>query len=308
MDFSALIHTYSIVARDPETAELGVAVQSHYFAVGSVVPWVEAHVGAVATQAMGEPSYGSRGLDLMREGKSAAEALAQLLAADAARETRQVAMIDSAGRVAAHTGANTVESAGHIVGDNFSVQGNMLLNGNVWPAMADAFVATAGDLAARMLAALDAAEAAGGDIRGRQSAALVVASGKPGANKWDKPFDLRVDDSPEPLVELRRLVGLGRAMLHRSAASAAVSRGDFAAALAELAAAGRAAPDDVENQYWRAILMAVTGSVEESLPLFRQVFAHNRNWMTLTRRLPKSGLFPDDPVLLDRILRESGAK
>ncbi len=308
MDFSALIHTYSIVARDPETAELGVAVQSHYFAVGSVVPWVEAHVGAVATQAMGEPSYGSRGLDLMREGKSAAEALTQLLAADAARETRQVAMIDSAGRVAAHTGANAVEAAGHIVGDNFSVQGNMLLNGKVWPAMAEAFVATAGDLAARMLAALDAAEAAGGDIRGRQSAALVVASGKPGANKWDKPFDLRVDDSPEPLVELRRFVGLGRAMLHRGAASAAVSRGDFAAALAELAAAGRAAPDDVEDQYWRAILMAVTDSVEESLPLFRQVFAHNRNWATLTRRLPKSGLFPDDPVLLDRILKESGAK
>ncbi len=279
MDFSALIHTYSIVARDPETAELGVAVQSHYFAAGSVVPWVESHVGAVATQAMGEPSYGSRGLDLMREGKSAAEALTQLLAADAARETRQVAMIDSAGRVAAHTGARTVESAGHIVGDNFSVQGNMLLNGKVWPAMAEAFVATAGDLAARMLAALDAAEAAGGDIRGRQSAALVVASGKPGANKWDKPFDLRVDDSPQPRGELRRLVGLGRAMLHRSAASAAVSRGDFAAALAELAAAGRAAPDDVENQYWRAILMAVTGSVEESLPLFRQVFARNRNWM-----------------------------
>jgi len=308
MKCSAIIHTYSIVARDPETGELGVAVQSHYFAVGSVVPWVEANVGAVATQAMGEPGYGRRGLDLMRAGKSAPEALAQLLADDVARETRQVAMIDSAGRVGVHTGAATVESAGHIAGDNFSVQGNMLLNGNVWPAMADAFAQTAGDLAARMLAALDAAEAAGGDIRGRQSAALVVASGKPGAPSWEKSFDLRVDDSPEPLIELRRLLGMGREMVRRGAAGAAASRGDFAAAAAELAAAGPDAPETVENMYWRAILMAVMGRVDESIPLFRQVFAHNRNWATLTRRLPKSGLFPVDPRLLDRILADSEAK
>ena len=301
MDFSPLIHTYSIVARDPATGELGAAVQSHYFAVGAVVTWAEANVGAVATQAMGEAAYGSRGLDLMVRGRSAPEALAQLLAEDAGRETRQVAMIDAAGRVAVHTGANTIEAAGHIAGDNFSVQANMMLNDQVWPAMARAFTQSGGDLAARMLAALDAAEAAGGDIRGQQSAALVVASGKPGAKPWEKTFDLRVDDHPEPLVEMRRLLGQGRAMLYRAAASEAASRGDLAAASEKLAAAGRVAPESVENIYWRAILMAVSGRVDESLPLFRQVFAHNRNWALLAERLPKAGLFPNDPALLAKI-------
>jgi uncharacterized Ntn-hydrolase superfamily protein len=278
-------NTYSIVARDPETEELGVAVQSHYFAAGAAVPWLEPHVGAVATQATVEFSYGPLGLDLMREGKSAPEALRQLVAADEGRDVRQVAMIDASGRVAAHTGARTIEAAGHIVGDNFSVQGNMLLNANVWPAMAQAYRQTRADLAERMLAALDAAEAAGGDVRGRQSAALVVTSAKPGARAWERTFDIRVDDGPEPLVELRRLAGLQRAILHSTAAGEAATRGDLAAAEREFAEVLRQAPDSEEHLYWGAVTMAAMGRVNESIPLFRRVFARNRGWAILLERL-----------------------
>ncbi len=300
-------NTYSIVARDPETDELGVAVQSHAFASGAVVPWLEPHVGAVATQATVEFSYGPLGLDLMRRSKSAPEALRQLVAADEGRDVRQVAMIDASGRVAAYTGAGTIEAAGHIVGDNFSVQGNMMLNANVWPAMAQAYRETRGDLAERMLAALDAAEAAGGDVRGRQSAALVVTSGKPGARAWERTFDIRVDDSPEPLVELRRLAGVQRAILHSRAAREAATRGDLNTAEREFAMARRYAPNSEEHLYWGAVMMATIGRVNEAIPLFREVFARNRGWAILLERLSKSGRFPADPALIARILKEAGA-
>ena len=205
------VHTFSIVARDPVTGELGVAVQSHWFSVGSIVAWAEAGVGAVATQSFVDPSYGKNGLDLMRSGRSATDTLKELLAKDEAREVRQVAMIDAQGRVDAFTGKNDIQAAGHIVGNNFSVQANLMLNDKVWPAMARAFENTKGDLADRMMAALDAAQLAGGDIRGRQSAALIVVTGKPTGQAWkDRTFDLRVDDNPEPLKELRRLVTLQR--------------------------------------------------------------------------------------------------
>ncbi len=212
------VHTFSIVARDPATGELGVAVQSHWFNIGPLVPWVEAGVGAIATQSFVDPSYGKLGLDLMRAGRSAPEALKALIAGDAASDVRQVAMIDAQGRVAAHTGAKDIQAAGHKVGVNYSVQANLMLNDSIWPAMSRAFEAAKGDLADRMLAALDAAQAAGGDIRGRQSAALVIVSGKPTGKPWiDRTFDLRVDDSPEPLKELRRLVVLQRAYNHMNA-------------------------------------------------------------------------------------------
>ena len=217
------VHTYSIVARDPNTGELGVAVQSHWFSVGTVVAWAEAGVGAIATQSFVDPSYGKLGLDLMRAGKSAPDALKSLLAGDEAREVRQVAMIDAQGRVEAWTGKNNIQSAGNLIGKNFSVQANLMLNDKVWPAMAQAFENSKGDLAERMLAALDAAQAVGGDIRGKQSAALVVVSGKPTGQSWkDRTFDLRVDDSPEPLRELRRLVTLQRAYNHMNAGDLAV--------------------------------------------------------------------------------------
>jgi uncharacterized Ntn-hydrolase superfamily protein len=297
------VHTFSIVARDPATGELGVAVQSHWFSVGSIVAWAEAGVGAVATQSFVDPSYGKNGLDLMREGKSAPDTLKELLAKDDGREVRQVAMIDAQGRVDAWTGKNDIQAAGHIDGKDFSVQANLMLNEKVWPAMARAFENTRGDLADRMLAALDAAQAVGGDIRGRQSAALIVVTGKPTGQAWkDRTFDLRVDDSPEPLQELRRLVRLQRAYNHMNAGDLAVEKKDNEGALREYSAAERLVPGNAEMIYWHAVALVNMGRVDESLPLFRRVFAMDRNWITLTPRLPKSGLLPDDPKLIERIV------
>jgi uncharacterized Ntn-hydrolase superfamily protein len=297
------VHTFSIVARDPATGELGVAVQSHWFSVGPIVPWAEAGVGAVATQSFVDPSYGKNGLELMRAGKSAPETLKELLGKDEGREVRQVAMIDAQGRVDAWTGKNDIQAAGHIVGKNFSVQANLMLNDKVWPAMARAFESTKGDLADRMLAALDAAQAVGGDIRGRQSAAMIVVTGKPTGQAWkDRIFDLRVDDSPQPLLELRRLVKLQRAYNHMNAGDLAVEKKDNEGALREYGAAEKLVPNNAEMIYWHAVALVNMGRVEESLPLFRRVFAMDRNWITLTPRLPKSGLLPDDPKLIQKIV------
>ena len=297
------VHTYSIVARDPNTGELGVAVQSHWFSVGPSVAWAEAGVGAVATQSFVDQSYGKLGLELMRSGKSAPAALKSLLAGDEAREVRQVAMIDTEGRVDAWTGKNDIQAAGHIVGKNFSVQANLMLNDKVWPAMAQAFENAKGDLAERMMAALEAAQAAGGDIRGKQSAALVVVTGKPTGQAWkDRTFDLRVDDSPEPLKELRRLVTLQRAYNHMNAGDLAVEKKDNEGALREYSAAEKLVPDNAEMIYWHAVALVNMGRVDESLPLFRKVFTMDNNWATLTPRLPKSGLLPDDPKLIERII------
>jgi len=297
------VHTFSIVCRDPATGELGVAVQSHWFSVGSIVPWADAGVGAVATQSFVDPSYGKNGLDLMRSGKSAPDALKELLAKDEAREVRQVGMIDAQGRVDSWTGKNDIQAAGHIVGQNFAVQANLMLNDKIWPAMAHAFETTSGDLADRMLAALDAAQLAGGDIRGRQSAALIVVTGKPTGQAWkDRIFDLRVDDSPQPLKELRRLVTLQRAFNHMNAGDLAVEKKDNEGALREYGAAETLVPDNAEMIYWHAVALVNMGRVDESLPLFRKVFAMDSNWITLTPRLPKSGLLPDDPTIIKRIV------
>jgi uncharacterized Ntn-hydrolase superfamily protein len=303
------VHTYSIVARDAATGELGVAVQSHWFSVGVVVPWAEAGVGAVATQSFVDPAYGKLGLDLMRAGRSAPDALRSLVAGDEGRDVRQVAMIDASGRVAAHTGAKCIEAAGQTVGRDFSVQANMMLNDRVWPAMARAFEETKGDLAERMLAALEAAEGAGGDIRGRQSAALVVVTGKPTGRAWaDRTFDLRVDDDTEPLRELRRLMTLQRAYNHMNAGDLAVERKDNEGALREYSAAVRLVPGNLEMTYWHAVALVGMNRVEESLPLFARVFNADPNWAELTRRLVKTGILPNDEKLLGRILAAGGTK
>jgi uncharacterized Ntn-hydrolase superfamily protein len=297
------VHTFSIVARDPVTGELGVAVQSHWFSVGSIVPWAESGVGAVATQSFVDPAYGQLGLELMRVGKTAPEALRSLLAGDEGRDVRQVAMIDIHGNVEAWTGKNDIPAAGQIIGKNFSVQANLMLNDKVWPAMAQAFEKTRGDLADRMLAALDAAQAVGGDIRGRQSAAIVVVTGKPTGKAWkDRTFDLRVDDSPEPLKELRRLVTLQRAYNHMNAGDLAVEKKDNEGALREYGAAEKLVPDSAEMIYWHAVALVNMGRVNESLPLFQKVFAMDPNWKTLTPRLAKVSLLPDDPKLIEKIL------
>lgn len=303
------VHTFSIVARDPTTKELGVAVQSHWFNVGAIVPWAEAGIGAVATQSFAEPSYGKLGLDAMRAGKSAPEALKGLLAGDEERAVRQVAMIDAQGRVMAHTGDKNIQAAGHHVGKNFSVQANLMLNDRVWPAMAKAFEITSGDLADRMLAALDAAQAVGGDIRGQQSAALVIVSGKPTGKSWvDRTFDLRVDDSPEPLKELRRLLVLQRAYNHMNEGDEAVTRKDNKKALEEYSAAAKLVPDNLEMVYWHAVELVKMKKVDESLPLFQRVFEKDHNWHTLTPRLVKAGLLPDDPKVLERIMKAGEKK
>jgi uncharacterized Ntn-hydrolase superfamily protein len=261
--------TYSIVARDPETGELGVAVQSHFFSVGSICPWVEPGVGAVATQAMAEPSYGPRGLELMRGGRPAAEALALLVAEDDGRDTRQVAFVDAAGSVAVHTGERCIADAGHVSGAGWTVQANMMRDPGVPEAMAAAFTAAEGALAVRLLAALDAAEAAGGDIRGRQSACLLVAPAE--GVPWQRTFNVRVDDHPEPLSELRRLVDLHRNYLE-------------------------GVPANDELAFWHGVVLAAGGSVDEARDVLAPVLAGFDGWGLLLRRLPAAGLVDESVV------------
>jgi uncharacterized Ntn-hydrolase superfamily protein len=297
------VATYSIVARDPQTGQMGVAVQSHWFSVGSVVSWAEAGVGAVATQSFVDPSYGPLGLDLMRAGKSAPEALRALLATDEQREVRQVGMIDARGGLATHTGSLCIPEAGGQTGADYAVQANLMEKASVWPAMARAFETAPGGLAERMLAALDAAEAQGGDIRGRQSAALVVVGGLASGRPWaDRVFDLRVEDHPEPLVELRRLVRLQRACNHMSAGDDCLAVQDWACAEREYGAARALVPDNAEMAFWHAVALATGGKLDSARPLFAQAFAADPRWRTLVSRLPAVEQLPADPALLEEIL------
>jgi uncharacterized Ntn-hydrolase superfamily protein len=303
------VSTYSIVARDPRTGEIGVAVQSHWFSVGSIVTWAEAGVGAVATQSFAEPAYGPRGLDLMRSGVAAPDALRVLLGADDAAAVRQIAFIDAAGRVAAHTGDRCIDAAGHKVGRGYSVQANMMQSNKVVPAMARAFEGSRGKLPERLLAALAAAEKAGGDVRGKQSAAILVVSGKSSGRPWaDRVVELRIEDHPDPVAELDRLLELHRAYEHMNAGDAAVEEKKMAAALRHYRAASKLAPKNIEMVFWHAVALATNGRVPQSIPLFRRAFAADKSWMTLTRRLLKPGIIPDTPAgrkLVERILAEA---
>ena len=324
------VNTFSIVARDPQTGQIGVAVQSHWFAVGQIVPWAEAGVGAVATQSFVDPSYGQLGLDLLRTGKSAPDALRGLLMADSSCEVRQVAMIDASGNVATFTGAHDIQAAGGVagggdskqiacgraggsitVGHGFSAQANLMANDKIWPAMAKAYVESTGDLADHLLAALDAAQSVGGDIRGKQSAALIVVSGKSSGKRWqDEVFNLRVDDNPTPLVELRRLVALQRAYNHMNAGDLATEHNDNEGALREYSAAEKIASTTTgvpqsryaEMIYWHAVALVNMKRVDESLPLFARAFDMEPGWRELTPRLPHAGLLPDDAKLIERIV------
>jgi uncharacterized Ntn-hydrolase superfamily protein len=295
-------HTYSIVARDPATGQMGVAVQSHWFSVGSRVVWAQAGVGAVATQSFTNPAYGTRGLELMSMGKSAPEALAELVAADEHPEVRQVAMIDAQGRVGAHTGESCIAAAGHKVGSNYSVQANLMTDKSVWPAMSRAFEETRGDLAARLMAALEAAQDQGGDIRGRQSAAILIVRGESTGKLWeDRILDLRVEDHLEPVKELRRLVNTWRAYEEMNAGDDAVTEKRGADALRHYAAAEKMYPGNDEFVFWHAVALVDMGKIEEALPVFGRAFRLNPSWLVLVDRLPPSGLLPDDPALLERI-------
>jgi uncharacterized Ntn-hydrolase superfamily protein len=296
------VHTYSIVARDPATGDLGVAVQSHWFAVGTSVAWAEAGVGAVATQSFTDPSYGALGLQLMRSGKTAKEALAALIAIDPNEAVRQVAMVDRHGDVAAHTGKKCIAEAGHHLGQAFSAQANLMEKASVWPAMAKAYEKTQGDLADRLVAALEAAEAEGGDLRGQQSAALLIVPGELGVAPWTRKINLRVDDNPRPLVELKRLLQVQRTYQHMNRGDELMTQNDVKGALAEYATAAGMYPEMIEIRYWQAITMATAGKLEEALPIFREVFAKEPRWRVLTPRLVDAGLLPNNPALLEKIM------
>jgi uncharacterized Ntn-hydrolase superfamily protein len=273
-----------------------------------VSTWAESGVGAVATQSLVLVDYGPEGLSMMRGGLTAGEALDSLLAADVHAQGRQVAMVDAKGGVAAYTGRGCIPDAGHLAGDQLSVQANMMANPRVWPAMKDAFEGAAGDLAERLLQALEAAEAAGGDIRGRQSAALLVVSGQPSERPWmDRTFDLRVEDSPDPLRELRRLTRLRRAYLLEDKGDSAIAEGRPAAALAAYEAAAALAPEVAELQFWAAFAMYTNGRKDEAVRSFGRLFAADSRWADLVPRLARAGLFPDDPAAIDEVVgRKAG--
>jgi uncharacterized Ntn-hydrolase superfamily protein len=294
--------TYSIVARDPETGELGVAVQSRHFRVGPTVAWAEPGVGAVATQAFTDPGYGPNGLVALRAGTPPETALAQLLAADAERELRQVAVIDAQGRAAVHTGSSCIEAAGHLIGDGFAAQANMVRSARVWEAMGSAYAAAAGGLAERMLAALDAAEAAGGDVRGRQSAALLVVAGqRRDAASSSNLVDVRVDDHREPLLELRRLFALDRSSSLVTIAQQAAAAGRLEDALRSLEGARSWTPDDPQLDFWTALVHANLGSIDEAHACLRRATDAEPGWRDLLSRLAQGDRIPRFSELLDRL-------
>ncbi|GAB4374016.1 MAG: hypothetical protein Kow0042_18310 [Calditrichia bacterium] len=295
-----LAHTFSIVAVDSVTGEIGAAVQSHWFSVGSIVTWAEAGVGAVATQSLVNVSLGPRGLRLMREGKTPQEALEMLLAEDEGRDFRQVAFIDAKGNSAAYTGSKCIAEAGHIHGKYFSVQANMMLKNTVWEAMSRAFRQSSGPLAERMVAALEAAQAEGGDIRGQQSAALLVVRGKSTEKIWeDRLIDLRVEDHPRAVEELKRVLQVYRAYEHMNAGDLAIEKGDEQAALKEYGAAMKMQPENLEMKYWTAVSLVNIGRFEEALPMFREVFQADNNWRLLTPRLIPNGLLKASSAQLE---------
>lgn len=298
-----LAHTFSIVARDSVTGNVGVAVQSHWFSVGSVVSWAEAGVGAVATQSLVNTSFGPRGLDLLEEGYTPREALDILLENDEGRAYRQVAIIDTRGRVAVHTGSKCIAEAGHVKGSNFSVQANMMLNDTVWPAMAETFETTGGTLADRMIAALNAAQGEGGDIRGQQSASIIVVKAEKSGKPWeDRIIDLRVEDHPQAVHEITRLLKVHKAYEHMNRGDLAIEKGDVDMALEEYGAAQKMFPENIEMKYWTAVSLANAGKIEQSLPIFREVFSSDDNWVELTRRIVPNGMLQVDSGTLNRIL------
>ncbi len=300
-----LAHTYSIVALDTATGEMAIGVQSHWFSVGTIVSWGRSGVGVVATQSFVNPAYGPGGLDLMSQGKSAEEALQILVEADRGRDYRQVAFLDSHGSVSAFTGSSCISSASHAIGENYSVQANMMLNDDVVPAMSKAFLNHADlPLAERVLRVLQAAQAAGGDIRGKQSAALILVGPEVAEEVWsDHKIDLRVDDHQDPLGELDRLLQVHRAYEHMNRGDLAVEHQDMETALQEYGAAEQMFPRNLEMKYWKAVALANNKRMEEALPIFEYVFNRDDNWRELTRRLPASGLLSVSERELQTILK-----
>ena len=299
------VNTYSIVALDEKTGELGVAVQSHWFSVGSLVPWAKAGVGAVATQSFVKVEYGPDGLKLMSEGKTAEEALTALLTQDEGEAVRQVGMVDIHGNAAAHTGSSCIDFAGHFVGKNYTVQANLMEKNTVPKVMSQAFEATKGSLADRMLAALEAAENEGGDLRGKQSAAMLIVSGKPtGISYKDVVMDLRIEDHPTPIKELKRLIRIHKAYHHANQGDHYMETGQTELALKEYDTAANYYPENPELPFWTAVTLVGANRVDEALPIFKDVFVRNPHLKILVPRLVKSELFPDDKDILRRVMNQ----
>ena len=299
-------HTFSIVARDEKTGDLAVGVQSHWFSVGTSVSWGEAGVGVVATQSFTNKSFGIRGLQLLKAGKTAQQALDELLRTDEGRDVRQVAIADAKGNVAVHTGKKCIDFAGHHKGTTYSVQANMMLNNTVPDVMAKAFDKNSTlPLPERVMAALNAAQAAGGDIRGRQSAVLLVVKGKATGAPWDDNHlvDLRVDDADQPLAELTRLLRVHRAYEHMNKGDLATETNNMKVAMQEYGAAMKLFPKNLEMQYWTAIALANTKQVPKAAGMLRNIYAQDGNWRELTRRLPKVGLLTVSGAELAQLLR-----
>lgn len=299
-----LAHTYSIVAIDTVTGDMAVGVQSHWFSVGSTVSWGEAGVGVIATQSFVNKSFGPRGLQLLKEGKTAQEALDILISSDVGKNVRQVAILDRQGRIAAFTGDDCITYAGHQIGSNYSAQANMMKNDGVWKAMSKAFERYNGlRLPERVVRALQAAQDTGGDIRGSQSAALLVVSGNKDTPKWEDPMiDLRVDDSPQPLIELERLLNVYRAYEHMNKGDLALEKNDMSRALEEYNAAMEMYPNNLEMQYWTAVTLANNNQLDKAIPMFKRVFEVGPDWKELTRRIAKGGILAVDEKELKRIL------
>jgi uncharacterized Ntn-hydrolase superfamily protein len=293
--------TYSIVARDPATGQIGAAVQSHWFQVSRVI-WVEPGVGAVATQSLSDFTYGPAGLELLRLGRSASRTLEGLIASDSAPWYRQVAILDVDGEIVAHTGGKCIAEAGHVVGEHYSVQANLMLRDTVPQAMAKAFEETEGDLAERLMAALEAAQAEGGDIRGQQSAALLVAKPASTGRPWDDfAFDLRVDDHAEPVGELRRILTVARAYDAMDAGDLAIEAGDFERAAREYGRAAELAPGNPEVLFWHAVSLANQGHIDDAERILARVYAMDEAWRELPARLVEPELLNVDERTLRRL-------
>ena len=290
--------TYSIVARDTLSGELGVAVQSHWFSVGAIVSWARPGVAAVATQANAEVAYGPRALDLIEGGAGAQEALSQLLAQDPSAASRQVAVVDHRGEVAVHTGEEAIAFAGHITGEAVSCQANIMADERVWPAMIQAFQDTEGGLTARLLSALDAAEVAGGDIRGRQSAAILVVPAE--GERWAKVVDLRVDDHDEPLIELRRLVRLNEAYELASQGDELIGQGRHELAAELFQQASALAPENHELLFWAGLGAAEAGDLDTGVQRVRAAIELQPGWLELLKRLTPATA-PTAAAILERI-------
>lgn len=296
-------NTYSIVARDTVTGEMGVAVQSHWFSVGTIVSWGEAGVGVIATQSFVNVSFGPNGLALLRDGLSAQATLDKLIEEDEGRDFRQLSVLDSKGNVAVYTGKKCTEEAGHLKGNQFSVQANMMKNNSVWPVMKETFENSKGTLAERLLLTLEAAEEAGGDIRGKQSASILVVKPESTGKVWlDRLVDLHIEDHPEPLVELRRLYNVHQAYEHMNKGDLAIEHDDMELAMKEYSMAEELFPENLEMKFWRAVTLSNIGKVDDALPIFKEVFSKDENWKILTPKLIKNELLTVSEEDLERIL------